>query len=268
MKVGIQGQAGSFHQQAAEKWYGDKVPLAYHATFADLFDAYANGEIDAIVVAIENSLFGAINDVFHLVENCEAPIIGEVKLPIRHMLIARPNAKLSDIAEIYSQSIALNQCRQKLQNILPGTDLVDYFDTAAAVEYVKSLDSPHAAAIASQRAAEIHNMTIIMSDIQDDPTNTTRFLVLEAGDSDEQANKSSLIITTDHTPGSLAKILDIFARYNVNLTAIHSQPISSKPFEYKFFVDVDAAGSKLRSVVEQIEVHGHEVVLLGEYFSA
>lgn len=266
MKVGIQGQAGSFHQQAAEKFYGKNAHLVHHASFADLFDAYASGEIDAIVVAIENSLFGAINDVYRLIEICEAPIIGEVKLPIRHMLIAHPTTVLADISEVYSQSIALNQCHDTLSHLLPGVELVDYFDTAAAVEYIASLDdSSHVAAIASQRASEIHNMSILKQDVQDDPSNTTRFLVLENRDAPADANKSSLIITTDHKPGALAEVLNIFAKNQVNLSTIHSHPIADKPFEYKFFIDVDVAGDKLRTVVAEIEKLGHEVVLLGEY---
>lgn len=268
MLVGIQGQAGSFHEHVAKQWYGDTAEIAYFTSFANLFDAYEAGDIDAVVAAVENTLYGSINDVYQLVERCSAPIIGEVKLPITHNLIARPGAKLGDITEIYSQIMALSQCHDTVRTLLPMAEMVEYFDTAAAVEYVKSLDSPHAAAIASEQAAHLHGMTILRAGVQDDPTNITRFLILEDRATDPMANRASLVITTSHKPGALAEVLAVFANAGINLVKLQSQPIPGKPFEYKFFIVVDAAGNTLRSLVAAIEKSDHQVTLLGEYVAA
>ncbi len=265
MTVGIQGQAGSFHEHVARKWYGHSVELSYYTTFANLFDAYESGEITAIVSAVENTLYGSINDVYHLIEQCSAPIIGEVKLPIVHNLIGLPNTKLTEITEVYSQSMALSQCHDTVRKLLPNAEMIEYFDTAAAVEYVKSLDSPNAAAIASAEAANIHDMTILKAGMQDDSTNITRFLILENITSDPRSNRSSLIITTSHKPGALAEVLNVFASRGINLVKLQSQPIVGQPWNYKFFIVVDCAGKKLRNLVATIEKSDHQVTLLGEY---
>lgn len=108
-------------------------------------------------------------------------------------------------------------------------------------------------------------MHVLARDIQDDPTNLTRFLVLADQDSDPGANRSSLVITTAHKAGALAEVLNVFAKRGINLEKLQSQPIVGRPWTYKFYVVVDVAGEALRQAVEQIEMSDHEVTLLGEY---
>ncbi len=265
MRVAIQGQAGSFHDQVARQWYGASVDIVPCASFADVFAAYAAGEADAIVSAVENSIYGSINDVYQLIEECDAPIIGEVKLPIDQMLITNPDTKLSDITEVYSHPVALAQCRQWLSRHLPDAAVIEFFDTAGAVEFIKSEGSSHMAAIAGEQAGALHSMPILKRSINDNEHNITRFLVLEPTETVEDANRASLVITTSHQPGALVEVLQVFANAGVNLAKLQSQPIIGEPWNYKFFVVVDCAGQQLRDLVAEIEKSDHTVTLLGEY---
>lgn len=267
MRVAIQGQAGSFHEQVAKQWYGDKTEIVSCTTFNDVFAAYANGHADAIVTAVENSIYGSINDVYSLIEECEAPIVGEVKLPIDQMLITRPGAKLSGITEVYSHPVALAQCRSWLHTHVPNAELIEFFDTAGAVEYIKSEKQSHMAAIAGAQAAALYGMPILRRSVQDSSHNITRFLVLEPSEPPVGANRASLVVTTSHKPGALVEVLQVFALAGINLAKLQSQPIVGEPWNYKFFIVVDCAGQKLYDLIAHIEKSDHSVTLLGEYIS-
>lgn len=268
MLVAIQGQTGSFHEQVAHTWYGRGVDILPCTTFGDVFDAYDAGDVDAIVVAVENTIYGSINEVYQRIEACEAPIIGEVKLAIEQMLVVNPGTRLSDITEVYSHPVALAQCRMWLKKHLPHAELVEFFDTAGAVEFIQTERNPHMAAVASEQAATLHGMSILTRSIQDHTDNITRFLILEPIDPPMDANCSSLVITTSHKPGALVEVLQTFADAGVNLAKLQSQPIVGQPWNYKFFIVVDVAGERLYDLVEHIEKSDHQVTLLGEYKSA
>ncbi len=268
MLVAIQGQAGSFHEQVAKQWYGNSVDILPCTTFREVFDAYAAGEADAIVTAVENTIYGSINEVYQLIDACEAPIVGEVKLAIDQMLIARPGTKLSDITEVYSHPVALAQCQKWLKKHLPQAELIEFFDTAGAVEFIKEEGAHHMAAIASKQAAMLYDVPILAPSIQDSRDNITRFLILQPTATTPDANRASLVITTSHQPGALVEVLQVFASSGVNLAKLQSQPIIGQPFNYKFFMVVDCAGEPLYRLVEQIEKSDHQVTLLGEYAAA
>ena len=265
MIVAIQGQAGSFHEQAVQKWYGLSVDILPCTTFSDVFAAYSRGEVDAIVTAVENTVYGSINQVYQFIEDCEAPIIGEVKLPVTQLLIGHPGTRLADITEVYSHAVALAQCRTWLATNLPQAELIEFFDTAGAVEYVKGTGEHCMVAIAGRQAATLYEMAVIHDNIQDTPDNITQFLVLEATSTVADANQASLVITTSHKPGALVEVLQVFAAANVNVARLQSQPIVGSPWQYKFFIVVDCAGEALYSLVDKIESGDHQVTLLGEY---
>lgn len=268
MLVAIQGQAGSFHEQVAKQWYGASAEILPCTTFREVFDTYAAGEADAIITAVENTIYGSINEVYQLIEACDAPIVGEVKLAIEQMLIARPGTKLSDITEVYSHPVALAQCQNWLKKHLPQAELIEFFDTAGAVEFVKEEGATHMAAIGGEQAAKLYDMPILQRSIQDSRDNITRFVVLEPTTPPVGANRASLVITTSHQPGALVEVLQVFATAGVNLAKLQSQPIIDQPFNYKFFMVVDTAGQPLYKLVEQIETSDHQVTLLGEYKAA
>jgi len=269
MKIAIQGQAGSFHQQAAQIFYHstpfDILPCA---TFADAFRALEDNEADALVVATDNSLYGSINEVYQLIEASSEPIIGEVALNIAQHLIAHPSATSESITEIYSHPVALAQCRNFLTTMFPDAELIEYFDTAGAVEMVRDMKSPVMAAIAGETAAKLYNLPIIRRDIHDYAHNVTRFAVLESRDNAPDANRASLVITTTHQPGALVEVLQAFAQANINISHLQSQPIIDAPGRYKFFITVDSAGNPLYRVCEKIEQGDHQITLLGEYRAA
>ncbi len=268
MLVAIQGQAGSFHEQVAHEWYGKNVEILPCTTFGDVFESFANGEVDAIVTAVENTLFGSINEVYRYIEDCEAPIVGEVKLAIEQMLITNPGTTLTDITEVYSHPVALAQCRSWLKKHLPQAELIEFFDTAGAVEFVKNEHNTHIAAIAGEQAAELYGLPILQRSIQDSSDNITRFLIIEPTETPAAANRASIVVTTSHKPGALVEVLQVFANAGVNLAKLQSQPIVGQPWNYKFFIVVDAAGVPLYRLVDQIEKSDHQVTLLGEYVAA
>lgn len=268
MRIAIQGQEGSYHDIVARQQFGDNVEIIPCATFAEVFEAYESEEADAVVVAVENSIYGSINEVYQLIEACSAPIVSEVKLEIDQMLIGVPGAHTQNLRQIYSHPVALAQCRETLRRIAPHAELIEYFDTAGAVEFVAETSDATSAAVASERAARLHGLPILHRSIQDNNHNITRFLALEDRDSDPGANRSSLVITTNHEPGALVEVLQVFANASVNLAKLQSQPIVGKPWQYKFFMVVDCAGKQLRELVEVIEKSDHSVTLLGEYVAA
>ncbi len=268
MNIAVQGQAGSFHEQAARAWYGSSIDIVPCTTFREVFETYASGEADAIVTAVENTIYGSINEVYQLIEACDAPIVGEVKLAIEQMLIAQPGAKLKAITEVYSHPVALAQCQHWLKKHLPQAELIEFFDTAGAVELIMDEGAPHMAAIAGEQAAKLYGMPILAHAIHDSTDNITRFLVLEPTDTPADVDRASLVITTSHQPGALVEVLHVFANAGVNLVKLQSQPIVGQPFHYKFFMVVDCAGEPLYKLARQIEKSDHQVTLLGEYKAA
>ena len=268
MRIAIQGQAGSFHEQAAKQWYGSDVTIVPCMTFGDVFQTYAHGEADAIVVAVENTIYGIINETYRHIESCGAPIVSEVTLAIQQMLITNPGTKLEDITAVYSHPVALSQCQHFLREHLPQAAQIEYFDTAGAVEFIKQQGSPHLAAIAGETAAQLYNVPILKRHIQDTQDNITRFLVLDQTTTVTDANRATLVVTTAHQPGSLLEILRTFADQSINLTSLQSQPIVGQPWNYKFFMTVDTAGQPLHHAINKISSTGHKITLLGEYLAA
>lgn len=268
MRIAIQGQAGSFHEQAAKQWYGSDITIVPCMTFGDVFQTYARSKADAVVVAVENTIYGTINETYRHIESCGAPIVGEVTLTIQQTLIANPGTKLKDITTVYSHPVALSQCQHFLQERLPHATQIEYFDTAGAVEFIKQHGSPRLAAIAGETAAQLHNMPILKRHIQDSQDNITRFLVLDPTATVTDADGATLVVTTAHRPGSLLEILRIFANQSINLASLQSQPIVGQPWNYKFFMTVDAAGQPLYHAINKIRSTGHKITLLGEYLAA
>ena len=149
MRIAIQGQAGSFHEQAGHKQYGSDIEIVPCATFGDVFRTYREDKADAIIVAVENTIHGTINEA------------SEVTLRISQNLITLPGAALPGITKVYSHPVALSQCQKFLQDFLPHASQIEFFDTAGAVEFVKQQQNPQIAAIASAAAADLYNLPIL-----------------------------------------------------------------------------------------------------------
>lgn len=268
MKVAIQGELGSFHHEAATKWYNDTVEIISATTFADVFSSLKSKQADAAIVAVENSLYGSISEVLDLLEKNSTPIVGEIFLRIEQQLITLPGVELSKITRVYSHPVALAQCDHFLSEKLPNAERIEHHDTAASVAFIKKLGDPSAAAIAGRSAAKLYNLPTLSESIEDDRANFTRFLVLDPTHAVENPNKFSLILTTNHAPGALAKCLEIFATNNANLTKLQSRPIVGQPWKYKFYVDVEATPSQFKEAIKKIKEDGAQITVLGAYKAA
>ncbi|HMS93136.1 MAG TPA: prephenate dehydratase domain-containing protein [Candidatus Saccharibacteria bacterium] len=263
MRIAIQGDIASFHHTAALQWHGTDTEVVSCDSFDEVFGVLNRREAELGIVAIENSLYGGINHVYDLIESHRYPIVGEIHLPVHQQLIGSPDAT---ITHIYSHPVALAQCQEYLDTHCPEATRVEYHDTAAAVGFIKQQGVPGYAAIAGHQAAELHNMPIIAKDIEDNPANFTRFLVVQPGGTPPKgANRTSLVITTNHTPGALAGVLTQFAAYNINLSKLQSRPIIGQPWRYRFYLVLDAAGEQLRAALKEIEPLTESLTILGEY---
>lgn len=269
MKIAIQGTHGSFHEAAAREWFGQDIELVYCESFAEVFEVLSKKEADQGIVAIENSIYGAINDTFDLLRRHRFAIIGEMYFHIHQQLITLPRVTLDDITHVYSQPPALVQVSNFLRKYIPRAKAVDYHDTAAAVKMVKESKNPHFAAIASTAAADKYGLQVLRHNIENDPQNFTRFVVIDPnGGPLTDANKSTLVVDTDHTPGALHKALGVFEKHKINMSSLHSRPITHTPWRYEFFVDVECGGEPLTHAIADLERQGATVTVLGEYKQA
>lgn len=268
LKVAIQGQAASFHDIAARKFLGNDLEIVACDTFAQTFEALASGKSDRAVVAIENSLFGSINEVYDLLLAKKFWISGEIFLRISQCLIGLPGAKLSNLKEVHSHPVALAQCEDFLDQKLPNAERFEHHDTAGSVEMIKKLGDKTKAAIASAEAAKLHGLKILSEEIETNQQNYTRFVVLDKKHVEtKSADKTSLVLVTGHKPGALYSALGSFAGRNMNLTKLQSRPVIGQAWHYMFYLDVSegAHTKSFKEVITELRAEDCEVTILGSY---
>lgn len=239
LKIAIQGIETSFHEVAAKKHFGENITSDECWTFNELCESLNNGKSDFAVMAIENSIAGSLLQNYGLLQDYNFFIIGEIFLRIEMNLMALPGTKLEEISVVQSHPIAIRQCMNYLQK-LPNIKILEKEDTAACAKEIAELNLKGYAAIANKAAAPRFGLEILASNIETNKNNFTRFMVLgKKGLADEKNNKATLFFNLPHDPGSLAKVLNVFAANNINLTKIQSVPIIGKPYKYNFHVDVE-----------------------------
>jgi len=240
-KVAIQGFEGSFHQMAARLYFGKDVEVLPCATFRDVVRiASSKKESDGGIMAIENSIAGSILPNYNLLQKSSLTISGEIYLQIRQNLLVNPGVKLEDIREVHSHSMAIQQCFGFLDKY--NWKLVETEDTALSAKHIHQHKSKHIAAIASKLAAELFQLDMIAPNIHTLKNNYTRFLVVDReGDSTipENADKASVNFHTDHSRGSLAKVLSVIADGGINLSKLQSFPIPGSDWNYSFHADME-----------------------------
>lgn len=240
-RIAIQGYEGSFHQVAAQYYFGKNVQVLPCATFRDVVKVTLNKkESDGGIMAIENSIAGSILSNYNLLQKNNLKIAGEIYLQIRQNLLVNPGVKLEDIREVHSHTMALQQCYDFLDKY--KWKLVETDDTALSAKHVHQHKSKHIAAIASRLAAELFDLEIIAPNINTLKNNYTRFLVLQregAAHTVADANKASVSFHTDHSRGSLAKVLTKIADGGINLSKLQSFPIPGSDFKYNFHADME-----------------------------
>ncbi|MEI6946567.1 prephenate dehydratase [Paraflavisolibacter sp. H34] len=265
-KVSIQGFEGSFHQVAAQQFFGKDVEVITCATFREVVKIAANKkESDGGVMAIENSIAGSILPNYNLLQKSNLKIVGEIYLQIRQNLLVNPGVKLEDIREVHSHYMALQQCLDFLDK--HHWKLVETEDTALSAKHVHKTRSKHIAAIASRLAAELFELEVIAPNIHTMKNNYTRFLVVlpeDMAEEVEDANKASVNFHTDHSRGSLARVLTEIAESGINLSKLQSFPIPGSDWKYNFHADMEfdsleqfqKAIEKIKPLTEEVRVYG------------
>jgi prephenate dehydratase len=274
MRIAFQGEPGAFSEAAAVQLLGEGITTVPRPTFDAVFRAIAEGAADALLVPVENSLAGSVVRVYDLLLESDLTITAETILPIEMNLIAHPGATLEEIRSVFSHPMALAQC-ERFFAAHPQFKRTPAEDTAGSVRELMSGSDKSHAAIAGRRAAVHYRAEILAEHIQDNAENFTRFVLLRTeGEAARAANpadarKMSLALRLAHRPGALLAALEPFARNAVNLLKIESRPIQGSPWEYQFFLDVEAESApRLDTALAEVRKSTSEVRSLGLYPAA
>ena len=279
ISVAIQGVRGSFHEMAAIEYFRDEEVLTVPCeTFGDLFMAVREGMADFGIVAFENSVAGSILPNYDLLLRSRLPVTGEICIRIRQNLLALPGQQLSDIREVHSHPMALQQCSHFVNEMRQqGVKVVEAADTALSARIISEGRHYGSGAIASTSAADMYSLTVLKQEIEDDSLNFTRFLIISGsgmasveGRKPAGSDKAMVCFSLPHKVGSLSQVLSVLAFYQISLTKIQSLPIVGKPWEYMFHIDLiysdynryRQALDAIRPLTEGLEVvgefrHGH-----------
>lgn len=265
-RVSIQGYEGSFHQIAAQQFLGKDVHVIPCATFKEVVNIASGAQSDGGFMAIENSIAGSILPNYSLLQRSNLKISGEIYLQIHQNLLVNPGVTLADIREVHSHPMALLQCADFFEQH-PHWKLLETEDTALSAKHLHQHRHKHAAAVASSLAAELFHLSILARGIQSNKNNFTRFLFLEkteVRDIDAEVNKASVNFYTDHTRGSLAKVLQKIADENINLSKLQSMPIPEREWQYSFHADMEFEKRsdfervirELKKLTEHLKIYG------------
>src|SRR6202521_2323165 len=244
IRVAFQGEPGAFSEAAAIQLLGGAITTVPRATFEAAFMAIAEGAADAFLAPVENTLAGSVVRGYDLLLQSRLTMVEETILPIEHHLIGVPGATLAGLRSVASHPMALAQC-ERFFSSHPELKRIPAEDTAGSVREVLARGDKSSAAIAGRRAAEHYKGVILAESVQDNAENFTRFVLLlpeneAAAWLSPHARKVSLAMRLAHRPGALLASLEPFAKHSVNLLKIERRPIHGRPWEYQFFIDVEA----------------------------
>ena len=269
-RVAFQGERGAFSEEAAVRLLGDRLALVPRPTFDSLFAAIREGAADLILAPIENSLAGSVHNSYDLLLAGALHIAAEVTIPIRHNLIGCPGASFENIRTVESHPVALAQCERFFASH-PEIRRVAADDTAGSVASVVRRGDPTRAAVAGSRAAAIYGGQILREGLEDHRENYTRFFLLTPSpEVPAGADKLTLVFGLPHKPGALHHALEPFARRRIDLLKIESRPIMGRPWQYHFYLDLQAstADAEVSDALAELGARALEVRLLGCYPSA
>ena len=273
MRVAFQGEPGAFSEAAAIQLLGERITTVPRATFDAAFRAIEQRSADALLAPVENTLAGSVVRVYDLLLQSQLTIVAETILPIEHHLIGCPGATLRGLRSVASHPMALAQC-ERFFSSHPELKRVPTEDTAGSVREALARGDKSGAAIAGRRAAIHYGGLILAESIQDNAENFTRFVLLvpekEAATwLSAEARKISLAMRLAHRPGALLASLEPFAKHGVNLLKIESRPIHGCPWEYQFFIDVEAGEvARLEQALAEVRNATSELRVLGRYAAA
>ena len=270
LRVAIQGGSGSFHEIASLFHFGSNSQSVAFDSFDKLIDALETNELQAGLMAIENTVAGSLLPNYTLLKDKNIQIIGEILLRIEQNLLTLPNQSIMDIQEVHSHPMALQQCAKFFKQY-PHIKLIESDDTANSAKRIAEKKLKNTGAIASIRAADLFGLDILNRSIETNKRNFTRFLVLTNNNQlkaeqtlQSHLNKASISFSLPHEKGSLSSILSMFAFYNVNLTKIQSIPLIGKEWEYHFIVDFTFDDRKvfgqsldaIKPLISELQIYG------------
>ena len=268
--VAIQGVIGSFHHIVSQQYFEKQISIKECLTFDGVVDSLVTKECDAAIMAIENSIAGSIIPNYALIDTHHLHIVGEHYLDIQHHLMALNGQNIKDIKEVYSHPMALLQCKEFFKKH-PHIKLVEDKDTAEVAQRIQKNKIKGIAAIASELASEIFDLSILERSIQTIKHNETRFVIVKRNNSEipeDQINKASIKFQLHHKRGSLATILNVMSDCHLNLTKIQSLPEIETPWKYALFVDITFEKyedyNKAKSIMN---IMAQDFKVLGEYIN-
>lgn len=237
MRLAYQGEPGAYSEAAALQYGGPDAATLPCRSFDEVFEAVVQGRATHGVVPLENSIGGTIHRNYDLLLDHQLPITGEIELDVVHCLQALPGTRIGEVRTVYSHPQALAQCEKYLKEL--GVTVEAVYDTAGGAKLVSEQQLAGAAALASRRAAEVFGLEVLQEAVQDYAFNVTRFAII-GGEPAADANKTTVVFALPSTPGALFKALSVFALRDINLTKLESRPMRGRPWEYLFYVEVDA----------------------------
>lgn len=268
--VGYQGVAGAYSYLAVNKYFAKaSIDIHNYTLFEDVTRAVSEGAIKYGVLPIENSSTGGITEVYDLIRQYGCYIIGEQCVKVEHNLMAWPGSKLEDITEVYSHPQGFSQCRPFFRQY-PKMQQIPYFNTAKGAELVSEKKTNYMAAVTSKEAADIYGLEILAAGINANTNNYTRFFIVAAEPmKSKEADKITLVVTLQHEPGALYRLLGYFQTGGLNLLNIESRPIEGKSWEYFFHIDVSGnlEDRVVKEALGKIEKEATECKILGNYIA-
>jgi chorismate mutase/prephenate dehydratase len=278
-RVAFLGPAGTFSQQAVTKHFGHEVDALAESDIDACFQAVETGRADFAVVPVENSTEGAIGRTLDLIVTSPLRICGEVMLPIHQTLMRKPlspegggegaNAWPTPIARVYGHAQSLAQCQQWLARHLPNAERISVVSNSEGAR--RAADDPDAATLGSEAAAALYGLAVVEARVEDEASNTTRFLVLGASDAAPSGrDKTSLVMGAKNQPGAVVKLLQPLAEAGISMSRLESRPARSGNWEYLFFVVCEGhrEDPALAAALAEIESRAAFLRILGSYPAA
>jgi chorismate mutase/prephenate dehydratase len=264
LRIGYLGPAGSFSHTAAMLKFGQSVEYEPLVDITSIFDEVSKGHCDLGLAPVENTMGGGVIETLDALIDSNVKVCAEVLMAIHHSLLG--NCSLEEIEKIYSKPEVFAQCRNWLSATFKEAQTIPVASTARAAQM--AADEPGAAAIGSNVAAELYGLRIICENIEDIANNITRFLVISREDARPTGeDKTAILFSTAHKAGALADVLDVFKRYDINMTNIESRPSKKRQWEYYFFVDFlgHRTDKNVQEGMEEARKHCLQLSILGSF---
>ncbi|MBX6420531.1 MAG: prephenate dehydratase [Nevskia sp.] len=267
LTVAYLGPEGTYTQAAVYKHFGRQVNARVFTAIDDIFREVEAGAAAYGVVPIENSTEGVVLSTLDLLAATPLSICGEVWLPVHHQLLST-HARLEDVEEVYAHAQSLGQCRRWLDAKLPGVPRVAMASNALAAK--QAAETRRGAAIASAAAGELYGLTVLAANIEDDPNNVTRFLVIGRQEPEPTGCDRTSLVFSAHAggkPGALFDLLRPFAEAGINLTKLESRPSRRAAWDYNFFIDLDGhrLDPQVAPVLATVQERAAYFRILGSY---